>query len=290
MKKVISLLLALFLCLSLCGCGEKPSEDVAGTYLYVSRLADGHSIWLHPDYAYDSADFGRGTYIVDRNKIVLQHNNNSSDTTTLVKHGDFYCLELFEPLKDPYGRIVTFSKDGRVNHHISWIGNSLSGTTLRTHETELTFRDDGTFKLVEALYEDSEVEYYYEYEGTYTLEGDILTFTNDDIIFYLLYTEKGISRHVYKKYTIDEVKRELAGNWQAEVDEGESVAYTFNEDGTVIQHTSSGDFTYTYEIPEDGPIKCVSSDGSNIIVLDYDWLNGRFRVFVHEPWTRFVKE
>ena len=291
MKKIVSLVLVVVICMSLCACGAETPEDISGTYLYVARVGDGYPIWLHPDLTYDSTRFERGTYIVNRNKIVLQHNNDNSDTTTLVKYGDFYCLEVFEPLQDAYGRTVTFSKDGRANHHISWSNRLLGGTSRRDKKTELIFREDGTFILVEALYVDDQVDYYYEYEGTYTLEDSILTFKSDDIIFYLLYTEKGISRQVYKRYTMDDVKRELMGRWSTNADNVEIVGYTFSEDGTAVQHTPSGDFSYTYELLENGIINCVSSPDGKVIMLQYEWLNDRLRVSeIEEPWTLFVKE
>lgn len=289
-KNVISLILVLVMCLSLCACGAQTPEDVAGTYLYVSKLGSGYPFWLNADSTYDSSHWGRGTYTVDRNKIVLHQNNNETKTTTLVKYGDFYCLPTFEPLKDNYGRTVTFSKDGRINHYISWSSSGILVNTREAHKTELTFREDGTFQLVEAFYRDDQLKQRNEHEGTYELEDNILTFTCDDFIFYLLYTEKGLSRHVYKRYTMDDTKNALIGRWQSDVDEGESLAFTFNEDGTAIQQTSSGDIKYTYDILEGGQIDCTGSDGSHIM-LQYGWSGGRLFMYIdEEPWGRYFQK
>lgn len=286
MKKTISLLLALVLCLSLCACGAEPQENVAGKYLCVSEMIGYDApIILNDDFTYDSLDFEKGTYKVGRNEIVLQHNNDSSQTTTLVKCGDFYYLKgTIIPLKDEYGQTVHFSKEGTINYSItlSEIGSK--------YDVTLTFHEDGTFVI-----RDEYKNGYDEYPGTYTLEEEILTLTDENSIYYLVCTEDGISKRVFKRYTIEDIKRQLMGKWQGIVDESDSIGYTFREDGTAVRHSSSGDSTYTYEVLEDWTIECVGSDSDDVVVIGCGFSDGILNIGISDAssdfgWIPFVKE
>lgn len=288
MKRMVSLALALLICFSLCACGAESQEDVAGTYWYVSGIDRADSIWLHDDYTYDRG-FEKGTYKVERNKIYLHRDNSSNSTTTLVKQGDVYYIESsnfgpsFEPMKNEYGQTVTFSKEGRIDHTFSW-SNYSDIDHLRAYD--LVLCSDGTFTLEElavkngdALNAESNIK-----EGTYTFENSLLTLIGDDFACYLVCTEEGITRNVYKKYSANEMKENLLGKWTNEWEVEELPSYEFLEDGTLMRYHTSGDTTYTYEVTADGSITCVGSEGSDTITIAYRIEDGRMELIINEPW------
>lgn len=209
MKKILAMVLALVLCLSLCACGSASKEDVVGTYAYASGIYDdvgheGDTLSLHDDFTYDWGS-EKGTYKISGNKIVLT--SKYDITNTLVKQGDFIYYEDFESIVDDYGRTKTFSKEGRISHRFWWMKLYNSHKYDSTH---LTLREDGSFtfdvttttNLEHVVYESN------EFEGTYSLENNILTLTGEDVTYYLVYTNEGITQYVLKKQTSETVKRE----------------------------------------------------------------------------------
>lgn len=296
-KKIFAIVLVLALSLSLCACGAEPQENVAGAYWYVSGIdytENDTTIVLNDDFTYDRG-YEKGTYKVDHNKIYLHRDNNSNSTTTLVKQGDVYYVESsFEPMKDEYGRTVTFSKDGGIDHTFSWSDYS-DKSNVRYYD--LVLCGDGTFtfemltvKNGDVMNTESNVE-----GGTYSFENNILIIAGKNFEWYFVCTEEGITREVYKKYTSDEIKEKLLGKWNNVWEVEELPSYEFLEDGTLMRYHESGDTAYTYEIVADGTIKCVGSDGSDAIKFGYYFDNGSFVMNISEPWfmepwVPFVKE
>lgn len=192
MKKILAMVLALVMCLSLCACGSASKEDVVGTYAYASGIYDdahvGDTLSLHDDFTYDW-DHEQGTYKISGNKIVLT--SKDDDTTRLVTQGDICYFERFTPLENDYGQTVAFSKEGRINLTLHWQYG------YNANYYHLTLCDDGSF----TLWND-----WKEIEGTYALENNILTLTGEDVTYYLVCTKDGITKDVFKKQTSETVK------------------------------------------------------------------------------------
>lgn len=206
MKKILAMVLALVMCLSLCACGDASQKDVAGAYVYASGVYDGDAhegdnLLLHGDFTYDWGS-EKGTYKVSRNKILLTNKYSSDVSATLVKQGDFcYVESSFEPIENDYGQTVTFSKEGRIAHEFEW--HKVAGS--KSIRYSLSLCEDGTFTLKENSYNVSFTNYTSNVrEGTYSLENNILVLTAEDITYYFVCTEEGINKEVYK-YTVGTV-------------------------------------------------------------------------------------
>lgn len=221
MKKFLSMVLTLVLCLSLCACGSASKENVVGTYAYASGIYDGvdhegDTLSLHDDFTYDWGG-EKGTYKISGNKIVLTSKYNR--TTTLVKQGDFIYYEVFESIEDDYGQTKTFSKEGRINHKFQWwvmYNNQKSDTT------RLTLREDGSFTFDVRTQTGPGYDNVYtsnEFEGTYSLENNILTLTGEDVTYYLVCTNEGITQYVLKKQSSETVRGNVDGPVEAPIEE-----------------------------------------------------------------------
>ena len=296
MKRMVTFVLALLICFSLCACGAETQENVTGAYYYVSGIdytKNDATIILNDDFTYDRG-YEKGTYKVDRNKIFLHCDNNSNSTTTLVKQGDVYYVEAsFEPMKDDYGRTVAFSEEGRINYTFQWhtIGEK------DPKYTDIILREDGSFTAEERIIRNNDIFNMSTntQEGTYSFENSILTLNGKNFTRYWVCTEDGFTTEVYKKYTPDQIKGKLLGKWNNVWEVEELPSYEFLEDGTLIRYHASGDTTYTYEIMEDGLVKCEGSAGSETIQVGYSFNNGCFVMSISEPWfmepwVQFVKE
>lgn len=207
MKKALSIILVIVLCLSLCACGEESNEDVVGTYAYASGIYDsydhaGDTLSLHDDFSYDWGS-EKGTYKVSGNKILLTNRFASDVSTTLIKQGDFCYGEYLAPIVDDYGRTVTFSEEGRIEHWFRW--SKIDDNLYDTYD--LTLYEDGSFYLLTSLDKKDGSSDLSKIEGTYSLENNILTLTSDNVVYYLVCTNDGITKNVFKKQSDETVKR-----------------------------------------------------------------------------------
>lgn len=207
MKKVLAMVLVLALCLALGACGSSSEEDVVGTYAYASgiysgAIGEGDTLSLHDDFTYDWG-YERGTYKVSGNKIVLT-NSHGNRVTTLIKQGDFCYSENLEPIVDDYGRTITFSKEGRIEHWFRW--SKLESNNV-FDSYDLTLYENGSFYLLTALDRNSVDYSLSKIEGNYSLENNILTLTSEDVTYYLVCTNEGITKYVFKKQSSETVKR-----------------------------------------------------------------------------------
>lgn len=223
-KKIFAMVLVLALSLSLCACGAETNAsietteivetDVSGTYELVSfpnsSTGEIATITLHDDEnaTYDSSDFGRGTYKATNSTIELYY-MNQGDATVLNKCGDYYYLPspstTFAKDTD-YGLPISFSEDGKSNQTLKC--NGIIGNTSGRDMT-LKFNEDGTFSLHELRAVPGDyitLKFEYSYEGTYTLDNQILTFNattnskNDPkVTLTFLYVDGMIYTEVYQK-------------------------------------------------------------------------------------------
>lgn len=93
MKKAISLLLALVLCLSLCACGKATTNDLVGlwngsgnhdgdSYTYTILFATGGSYFKETCKNGEPASTEKGTYEIDGSKVYLYENGKKGAYTT----------------------------------------------------------------------------------------------------------------------------------------------------------------------------------------------------------------
>lgn len=113
--------------------------------------------------------------------------------------------EDFEPIVDDYGRTKAFSKEGRIEHSFSWHKHESDNVFFYSYY--LTLYENGSFYLLMSLDKNGVNESLSKIEGNYTLENNILTLTSEDVTYYLVCTNEGITQYVLKKQTSETVKR-----------------------------------------------------------------------------------
>ena len=224
MKRIVTIVLALLLCLSLCACGA--DKNVAGDYECVGFYA-GTVYRLTEDGTYDdvtpaSVIFGeevledeafreeielfnsyrdKGTYeIVEDGFKLTSADGVRSITFREIQDSYYTCWDsragysmTFEKDND-YGKVPTFSKDGKCSQEFEY----------RDYGKDIvyvfTLQEDGTFLWSEYDLDDYLREFAITtFEGTYSLDGSVLTLTSPEQTLIFLYANDTIYTEVYKK-------------------------------------------------------------------------------------------
>ena len=100
MKKVIAVVLALVMVLSLTGCGNSAMKEVSGTYTGVKTKFVGDSEWSNEEFSIELKSKGKGTF----------NRNESSFYMTWTLDGDKFTMqETFLGMTNDYTGTI---KDG----------------------------------------------------------------------------------------------------------------------------------------------------------------------------------
>ncbi|MGI6029716.1 MAG: hypothetical protein ACOX81_09990 [Candidatus Heteroscillospira sp.] len=215
MKKLLTLVLAAALALSLVACGgvgtssgnpsvtgedtqasQTPEKEhiIPGTYEAVS-LFSATAYVLHENGSFDSGE-QKGTYTAndDGNRITIQP-KDSSDSRTLTACGEYYHTETKMTKDTEYGLAPSFDDAGRSNQTFEAQADNVFLT--------LELNEDGSF--VFSTSEDSPVSHYYKdvvtYEGSYTLEDTVLSLNWNGVVYPFLFADEVIYPVVYTKQT-----------------------------------------------------------------------------------------
>lgn len=231
MKKQMTLLLAAALCLTLSACGgqgaasptqsppadspsptaaadqppaqsEAPPEEepVAGTYQNVTIMPE--SVYqLYEDTTYDrQGPEETGTYQeTDNGGFSLFQPGFGNASASFVRHGAYYyeMTSYFEEDED-YGLAPTFDEAGRSGQ--SFVANYASGTVYN-RMLSLVLREDGTFQLTDFERGSGSAQADAAWEGTYTLEGDVLRLSSQEGELPFLYLNSRLYFMVLEKRT-----------------------------------------------------------------------------------------
>ncbi len=201
MKKVIALCLVLISIVSLCACGEGGKKDVSGTYKNVTFLPDEEYV-LNTNSTYESKfHFEKGTYEANsKGGFDLAHANDESVTTFDCLDSYYYRTSnvcAFEE-DEEYGLKPTFDENGKSDQWFCAYYDSISDTQWNVIILEL--KEDGTFKLNDCKRNSSGDQYDENiYEGTYTMEENILKLSHDKGIFPFVFTDEKIYFDVLEK-------------------------------------------------------------------------------------------
>lgn len=218
-KKILSLLLALVLCLSLAACGgesaapknngetapddtktetpaptpEEESVEVPGSYLPVGPFPVD-IIALNENGSYDCGE-DKGTYSADDDgeRITIKPKEGSSRYLTAC--GEYYHTDTKMTEDTEYGLTPAFDANGRSNQ----------GFTINLDGTDLTLElsDDGSFTFSYS----KESEAYYRlfdvvtFDGSYTLDDTVLNLNSGSGTFRLLFADDALYPIVYAKKT-----------------------------------------------------------------------------------------
>ena len=214
MKKIIAMLLAMTMCVSLAACGGNSrevlkAEDLAGTW--------SQSFWFFPtDLVINSDstyDYGKekGTYGISEtdNTVVLEPRfGDRTDAAYKYFNGYLYCTTRSFAKDMEYGRPFTPDENGRTNQEfIVNLGDGLEfDPAAVANSIEFKLNDDGTFYIFTSVFRySSSLGYYFNdkpfntYEGTYKYQDSVLTLTyegndyplvvEDGVIYYMTYSK-----------------------------------------------------------------------------------------------------
>ncbi len=204
MKKLITLLLALAMLLSLCACGGGSKENVIGTYTNVSVFLDT-TYALNENTTYEKAEPSeKGTYEPNSKggfSLTKAGENPSSDDPIFIKEDSYYYQRngkySFE--KDTeFGLEPTFDDNGRSDQDfISYyevLSDKSGWLTLA-----LDLHEDGTFVLSDYIKSTLQATVKNNHEGTYSLEGNVLNLNYDDKDHIMLIIKDKIYFNVLEK-------------------------------------------------------------------------------------------
>lgn len=260
MKKTIVLLLTLAMALSLAACGG-PARVIPGTYKTVSLIQMPDYV-LNEDDTYERGE-EKGTYTKDDDDNLTLQAKDADTAVTLMASGAYYYDSSFAMTEDTeYGTAPAFE-------------NGVSSQTFTTNvngsEVTLVLSEDGTFQLSTSspAPEYPVVDNTVSYEGTYSLDKDVLNLTWNEMTFPFLFVDDAIYVVVYEQENDenadaiaqrqtavnDAVESAKDGRWwtaveetlSAEIIEKAQGQWSYTEPGTYglnYQLNISGDYMY----------------------------------------------
>ena len=194
MKKTSMFVLVSALFFALAACSGAKEEPIPGTYEAVS-LYDAPAYQLNENGSYDHGE-QKGTYTTDSDRNIVLSPKDAEADITLTAHGSYYYTQDSLDEDTEYGLAPSFDENGRS-------GQTFTRTMDSSVEMTLSLHDDGTFQLSFSSQSPvfSRGNDVVSYEGSYTLEDDVLHLTWNDMDFPLLYLDEKIYPVVYTKST-----------------------------------------------------------------------------------------
>lgn len=262
MKKVFSFVLVLIMCLNLCACNEESSLHPFEGLYYQQTRDDVRSILGTPT----SEEF---EYV------------NVEYTWNVDEYDDIKFLGETGALR------VWYDSDNLVTH--AFWDCTLDFSSYVAYEIKMIDYFTSTYGDPQSDY----FEYKWVLEGAeigYTPEERTVGLTPDSVTIQLYWcgsygqiaTDDSNDKITQPAFSTDEIKEKLIGVWLAQTDYG-GFGYIFWDDGTVLKRSLLGNTTLpdvkgTFEIMEDGKIKCENSSGS-VMYLDYTFANNELCLF-----------
>ena len=239
-KKILALLLAAALTLSLAACGgdsgssapssapsetpsesveptntpepeesEEPEREVPGTYESASLFQSIVYEW-HDNGTYDRQNTEeKGTYTVQDDGTVSTKENGGTGSDTYAPHGDYYyrTSSICNFYKDKeYGLAPTFDDNGHSSQSFDAFYEMI--TNDKHHYVQFQMNEDGTYVLKDLIRSNTQglLGKGITYEGTYELKDDVLMLTYDGVEFPFLYLDGNLYFDVLEKVTDDTAK------------------------------------------------------------------------------------
>lgn len=192
--------------------GGQNAKAAAGSYVNVSVFPENH-FTVNADETWDATFIEENSYSTSNSKgllsgnasgFVLENRIDTEDDILIHQTGDYYYRDDKCFVKDDeYGKSVEFDDNGRSNQvfvsryalePVSSVGVYYGDFFLKS----LAFKDDGTFNWFYGT-TDSEDNRAVEYQGTYTVNGDVITLKYNNEEHYLIYKDNNIYYDVYQK-------------------------------------------------------------------------------------------
>lgn len=222
MKKLLALMLAAAMALSLVSCGGKggenatssaPPADAAsatptvepeeaggpGRYEAASLYSDSSYV-LNENGSYEHGE-EKGIYTVEADGSLIMQPKDSDSSRTLTACGNYYHTETGMSEDTEYGMAPTFDENGHSSQTFVTAFDADDPTASMT----LELHEDGTFafsiKQSSSDYLLMRLEDVVDYSGTYTLEEEVLRLSYHDADFTMLFADGKIYPITYVKRT-----------------------------------------------------------------------------------------
>ena len=262
--RVVAAILVMSLCFCLCAC-EKEYAMHPFEGLYYDQTRDEVRTMLgEPDIEEFEHEYVKYSWNMDEYKDIKFLGTSGTlyiwyDSENLVSHAFWDCepsyadaISLSEKLIEHFDTLYGISQPGYYEYEWKVDGFEIGYTPPQKETTGLT---------------PDTLEIQLQWDGFY-IEDTIGNSTAEEI---------------EKSYTTDDIRSELVGLWLAQTDYG-GFGYIFRADGSVLKRSLLGsttlpDVTGTFEILEDGRIKCINSSGSSTKYLEYTFTNNRLRLY-----------
>lgn len=192
--------------------GGQNAKAAAGSYVNVSVFPENH-FTVNADETWDATFIEENSYSTSNSKgllsgnasgFVLENRIDTEDDISIHQAGDYYYRDdkCFAE-DDDYGKGVEFDDNGRSNQVFASRYALESFTPGGVYYgdfflTSLAFKDDGTFNWFYGT-TDSEDNRAVEYQGTYTVNDDVITLNYNNEEHYLIYKNNNIYYDVYQK-------------------------------------------------------------------------------------------
>ena len=252
MKKTAALLLAGAMALSLAACGA-PARVIPGTYKTVSLIQMPDYV-LNEDDTYEHGE-EKGTYTADDNDNLTLQAKDSDTPATLMASDAYYYDSSYAMTEDSeYGTAPAFENG---------VSSQTFTTTVNATEVTLALSEDGTYQLSTSVSapEYPIVDNVMTYEGTYTLDKEVLNLTWNDMDFPFLFVDEAIYVVVYEQENDENAdaiaQRQTAvsdaetaakdGRWWTAVDDALSAEIIEKAQGT-WKYTEPGAYGLTYAL------------------------------------------
>lgn len=189
MKRAMSLILALVMCLSLCACGggKVTNESVAGRYESLLWFLD-MEMTINANTTYSIGNKEKGTFTIQGKKLHTNSTNNRS--TSYIVDGDMiYATDWWAFEKDEEFKLkFTPDANGRADQTFSdaILNETIPGS--KYNKISLDLDSDGTFELVLGWPALGVSE---SFEGTYSYTDSKLTLTYEGEDYPLAVSDEG---------------------------------------------------------------------------------------------------
>ena len=232
MKKALSLLLALVMCLSFCACGNNSTdgggnsadagdnhENETTPTLKAENLAGtwSQSLWffttdlvINSNSTYDYGE-DKGTFAIHETNDGIKLNprfGQSFDTNYKYFNGYLYCTSRSFAKDMEYGLPFTPDENGRTNQrfNINLSEGSQFDPAVVANSIDFRLNEDGTFSIFTSVFRySSGLGSYFNdkpfntYEGTYKYQDSVLTLTYQGVDYPLVVVDGVIYYITYSK-------------------------------------------------------------------------------------------
>lgn len=238
--------------------------EIPGTYMSVGMIP-GDTYDLNENGSYDCGE-EKGTYTADDEGSSIAIQPKEGQPRTLIACGAYYHTETKMTEDTEYGLSPTFDENGRSNQTFTLEIPNTEAEEKKYHDqfaTQLNTSDHHSKTITLELHEDGSYIFSYSkpstvnehltdtitYEGSYTLEGNVLNLDWNSNTYPMLFTDSAIYPAIYAKKTDangTEIEAAQAAIQAAEEAAAQNRWWTIADEATAAEITKALVGTWEY--------------------------------------------